>query len=97
MSVAIKRKNRAPKLVTEIIGGEEYQYYPLGKYIVAAPEVCGGRPTIIRSRLDARWVVGRVHAGESAREVAKSYEIPLAAVEEALALENELDYEASYA
>ncbi len=32
-------------LITETIGGELYQYYPLGKHVVRAIGVCGGRPT----------------------------------------------------
>lgn len=98
MSVRAKQKrNRMPEMVTEIIGGEEYRYYPLGEYIVAAPGVCGGRPTIKGRRLDARWVAGRVRAGDSPDQVAEGYKIPLAAVKEVLALESEFDYEASYA
>lgn len=99
-SKTIRRKNRVnleAELIREVIDGEEYDYFPLGKYVVAAPGVCGGRPTIIRSRIDARWIAGRVRAGESPARVAKGYEIPLAAVKEVLAMENELDYEVSYA
>jgi len=33
----------AAELVQERYGGELYEYYPLGQYIVAAPGVCGGR------------------------------------------------------
>jgi len=33
-------------------GGEPYEYYPLGEYIVIAPGVCGGRPTFKGTRLD---------------------------------------------
>ncbi len=99
MSVArkAKRENRASELVTEIIGGEEYRYYPLGEYIVAAPGVCGGRPTIKGRRLDVRHVIGSLKAGDSPQRVAEGYKIPLAAVEEAIKLADVYDYEASYA
>jgi hypothetical protein len=33
------------KLITEMVGEEPYQYYPLGDYIVRAPGICRGRPT----------------------------------------------------
>ncbi len=33
------------KLITEVVNGEPYQYYPLGAYVVRAVGVCGGRPT----------------------------------------------------
>ena len=98
MSVAkAKQKDRAPELVTEMIGGEEYRYYPLGEWIVAAPGVCGGRPTIKGRRLDARHVIGSLNAGDSPQKVARGYKLPLAAVEEAIALADVYDYEASYA
>ena len=98
MSVAkTKKRNCEPDLVTEMIGDVEYRYYPLGEYTVAAPGVCGGRPTIKGRRLDARWVTGSVRAGETPAEVADNYSIPLAAVQEALELESVYDYEASYA
>jgi len=33
------------QLVTETVGGEPYQYYPIGAHVVRAIGVCGGRPT----------------------------------------------------
>ena len=38
-------RERSNGLVREMYGGEPYEYYPLGSYIVVAPRVCGGRPT----------------------------------------------------
>jgi len=35
-------KRNTTKLVREMVGGEPYEYYPLGNHIVAAPGVCGG-------------------------------------------------------
>lgn len=32
------------ELVRETVGGREYCYYPLGRFVVSAPGVCGGRP-----------------------------------------------------
>jgi len=43
----------AKKLVREIVGGEPYEYYPVGRYIVIAPGVCGGRPTFKYTRDEA--------------------------------------------
>jgi hypothetical protein len=37
-----KRKTSTKKLAREIYGGQIYEYYPLGQYVVAAPGVCGG-------------------------------------------------------
>ena len=39
------------KLMIETIGGEPYQYYPLGKYVVCAIGVCGERPTFKYTRI----------------------------------------------
>jgi uncharacterized protein (DUF433 family) len=72
-------------LVCEIVGGEPYEYCPLGQYIVAAPGVCGGRPTFKYTRIDVRHVLSSLAAGESPEEVCEDYQgrISLAAIEEA--------------
>jgi hypothetical protein len=49
---------RSRELVCEVIGGEPYEYYPLGEHIVAAPGVCGGRPTYKYTRIDVRHAIG---------------------------------------
>jgi uncharacterized protein (DUF433 family) len=85
------------ELVTEMVDGDVYEYYPLGKHVVAAPGVCGGRPTIKYTRIDARHVIGSLKAGESPKDIARDYRIPLAAIKEAVALAREYDYEQSYA
>jgi uncharacterized protein (DUF433 family) len=85
------------KLVREILHGEPYEYYPLGKYIVAAPGVCGGRPTIKYHRLDARHIIGFLERGDSPALIARNYRIPVAAVREAIDLASLYDYEESYA
>lgn len=87
----------APQLVTETYGGEPYEYYPLGKHIVAAPGVCGGRPTIKYHRLDARHIIGFLNSGETPAEIATRHNIPIAAVREAVRLAAHFDYEQSYA
>ncbi|MDQ3255248.1 MAG: DUF433 domain-containing protein [Acidobacteriota bacterium] len=85
------------ELVREMYGGEVYEYYPLGKYLVAAPGVCGGRPTIKYHRLDALHIMGFLRRGDTPAEIARNYKIPLAAVREAKALSAYYDYEQSYA
>jgi len=54
-------------LITEIVNGEPYHYYPLGDYVVRAIGVCGGRPTFkytlhaLKSRgLSNDWRLARV-------------------------------------
>lgn len=96
-----KKKNRVViddlELVSEMYGGEVYAYYPLGKYVVASPGVCGGRPTIKYHRLDARHVIGDLKLGETPEEIADTYSIPVEAVYEARELQSQFDYEKSYA
>jgi hypothetical protein len=38
------------QIVRELYGGSLYEYYPIGQHIVAAPGVCGGRPTFKYTR-----------------------------------------------
>jgi len=84
-------------LVREVYGGDPYEYYPLGEYVVAARGVCGGRPTIKYHRLDARHIMGFLKRGDTPEEVAENYSIPLEAVHEVIELSRRYDYERSYA
>lgn len=61
-------------LITETIGGEVYQYYPLGKHVVCAIGVCGGRPTFKYTRIEITGTLERVAAGENLDEVVASYQ-----------------------
>jgi len=92
-----RQKEIKLKLVRETLHGEPYEYYPLGKYIVAAPGVCGGRPTIKYHRLDALHIIGFLKRGDSPALIARNYRIPVAAVHEAVKLSSLYDYEESYA
>jgi uncharacterized protein (DUF433 family) len=61
------------KVVTEIIQGETYQYYPLGKHVVRAVGVCGGRPTFKYTRIEIAGTLDRLAAGESLDEIVAGY------------------------
>ncbi|MFN8486712.1 MAG: DUF433 domain-containing protein [Caldilineaceae bacterium] len=61
------------QLTRELYGGEVYEYYPLGQYIVAAPGVCGGRPTFKYTRLEASMILAWLANGETIEEVVKGY------------------------
>lgn len=63
----------SPPLIQELYSGELYTYYPLGHYIVAAPGVCGGRPTFKYTRLEATMVLARLARGESVEELVRAY------------------------
>lgn len=62
------------KLITEIVGGEVYQYYPLGDYIVRAPKVCDGRPTFKYTRIEITGALERLAAGEPADTIVAGYQ-----------------------
>jgi uncharacterized protein (DUF433 family) len=61
------------KLVTEMVGGEVYQYYPLGEHVVRAVGVCGGRPTFKYTRIEITGTLERLAAGESIDEIVRGY------------------------
>ena len=74
------------ELVCEIVGGEPYEYYALGQYVVSAPGVCGGRPTFKYTRIDVHHAIGLLSGGWTVERVAEAYRLPVAAVQEALQL-----------
>jgi len=60
-------------LVRETVGGEPYAYYPLGKHIVAAPDVCGGRPTFKHTRLEVAVILDLLAAGWTVEQLVCQY------------------------
>ncbi len=72
--------------VHEIVGGETYEYLPLGQYVVRAVGVCGGRPTFKYTRIEVAGTLDRVAAGESMDAIAAGYgaRVPREAVQEAI-------------
>src|SRR5439155_24425382 len=76
----------AKTLVQEMVGGQLYEYYPLGQHVVAAPGVCGGRPTFKYTRIDVHHALGLLAAWHTVTQVAHGYLIPYEAGEEALEL-----------
>lgn len=75
-------------LMHETVGGEPYDYYPLGKYVVAAPGVCGGRPTFKYTRIEVEVVLDLLATGEPMKQLVENFRgrVPKAAIEEALRL-----------
>ncbi|MBI1922761.1 DUF433 domain-containing protein [Candidatus Poribacteria bacterium] len=76
------------KLMCEMVNGEPYEYYPLGEYIVSAPEVCGGHPTFKYIRIEVAGVIDLVASGEPIQRIVKGYQgrVSQAAIDEALML-----------
>jgi uncharacterized protein (DUF433 family) len=83
----VKAKSNHKGLVREMYGGEVYEYYPLGKYIVAAPRVCRGRPTFKYTRIEVSFVLDLLAAGWSMEKVSREYKgsnLSTAAIREAI-------------
>jgi uncharacterized protein (DUF433 family) len=59
--------------MTEVVNGELYQYYPLGKHVVRAVGVCSGRPTFKYTRIEITGTLDRLAAGESLDEIVADY------------------------
>ena len=73
------------ELQQEMVGGEPYDYIPLGQYVVRALGVCGGRPTFKYTRIEVAGTLGRLASGESVETIVAGYEgrVPREAVQEA--------------
>ena len=61
------------QLEREEWGGEVYEYASLGKYVVRAVGVCGGRPTFKYSRIEVAGALQRVAAGEGLDSIVTGY------------------------
>lgn len=61
------------KLITETIGNEAYQYYPLSENVVRAIGVCDGRPTFKYTRIEITGTLERLAAGETIEDIVKGY------------------------
>lgn len=62
-----------PGLVCETYGDMPYEYYPIGQCIVAAPGVCGGRPTFKYTRLEVAVVLDLLAAGWTTEHILREY------------------------
>lgn len=76
------------KLVTEMVGCEPYEYFPLGAYVVRAVGVCGTRPTFKYTRIEIAGTLERLAAGEELDQIVQGYRgrVPRAAILEAIHL-----------
>ena len=76
------------KKVREMVGGEPYEYFPMGKFIVCAPGFCRGRPTFKYTRIEPSSALGLLAAGYSIEYVVESFagRVPRDAIMEAIDL-----------
>ena len=64
------------ELTHEIVGGEPYDYFPLGNYVVRAVGVCGGRPTFKYTRIEISFILGLIATGHTVDQLVTSYDHP---------------------
>lgn len=69
-----------------MVGGEAYDFVPLGKYVVRALGVCGGRPTFKYTRIEVAGVLELLGSGESMEKIVAGYKgrVPHEALQEAI-------------
>ena len=87
------------QLRRERYAGEVYEYYPLGQYVVAAPSVCGGRPTFKYTRIEVRMILAYLAEGRTIAEIVADYgrqELTAAAISEAILLASQTFEKAAY-
>lgn len=60
-------------LITEVVNGENYQYYPLGMHVVRTVGVYGSRPTFKYTRIEITGTLDRLAAGESLDAIVADY------------------------
>lgn len=60
-------------LVSEIVGGDRYEYYPIGQHVVSAPGVCGGRPTFKYTRIEVSGILELLAAGDTVEQLVAGY------------------------
>ena len=81
-----------PQFIRETCGDTLYEYYPIGHYIVAAPGICGGRPTFKYTRLEVATILDLLAAGWSVERLVREYaqsHLTAEAVAEAIRLAKE--------
>ena len=72
----------------EMVGGEPYDFVPLGEYVVRAVGVCGGRPTFKYTRIEVAGTLDRLRAGEKLDDITAGYKgrVSREAIQEAVDL-----------
>jgi uncharacterized protein (DUF433 family) len=79
------------RIITEMVGGLPYEFYPIGKHMVHAVGVCGGRPTFKYTRIEVAGVLAML-TSNSVEDIVQDYEgqISKEAIEEAILLASKL-------
>ncbi|MCX6360973.1 MAG: DUF433 domain-containing protein [Armatimonadetes bacterium] len=74
--------------VVEGIGSDQYVYVPLGRHVVRAQGVCGGRPTFKYTRVEVAGTLERLASGEPLDAILAGYggRVPREAIREAIDL-----------
>jgi uncharacterized protein (DUF433 family) len=62
------------KMKTEIVGGDAYEYYPIGEHIVSAVGICDGRPTFKYTRIEVSVILAMLGQGDTVDDIVEDYE-----------------------
>jgi len=62
------------KMMTEIVGGEPYEYYPIGEHVVSAVGICDGRPTFKYTRIEVSVILAMLGQGDTVDEIVEDYQ-----------------------
>jgi uncharacterized protein (DUF433 family) len=68
-----RRGKAVRKPVTEKLGDEDYQYFPVGEHIVCAPEICDGRPTFKYTGIEVAGILAMLADGDTVDEIIEDY------------------------
>ncbi|PWU20522.1 MAG: hypothetical protein C5B50_03755 [Verrucomicrobia bacterium] len=89
-AVRINRTSRRRPGISLVRSGkaeQKYEYYPLGRFVVIAPGVCGSRPTFKGTRVEVQTILDCLRNGRSVEDISQSYpSVSRAAVREAIGL-----------
>src|SRR5947209_4474752 len=85
---SISSQEDAVEILTEKVGGEDYEYVPLSEHIVRAIGVCSGRPTFKYTRIEVEGALNRLRSGETLDSIVSGYggRVPREAIQEAIDL-----------
>src|SRR6266566_2720543 len=83
----IRVAGQALKLIRKRSAGDLYEYYPLGRFVVIAPGVCGSRPTFKGTRVEVQTILDWLRTGRTIEDILTGYpSVSRAAVQEAIRL-----------
>lgn len=88
-SEQLPKIKKGKELIREVRNGKPYEYYPLGRFVIVAPQVAGVKPIFKYTRVRVKRALDLIADGASIDAVAQKLDsphIPPDAIREALEL-----------